>query len=744
MKYFYLKTLIFFLMLVGVTISTQAQTSYVTVFNESFESQTTGVSIKTIGFEVFGSDGGSSTTPIVNVTEDAGQGFGGSNKFAATDDLGINGQMHRDFTLNVGESYRFNIAANCPPTFLNNSGAAKDMKFKILQVLDASGAKNHYYDPAVTIGKGTWETASREFTVVSGTENVRLQTYRYAKAIYKFDDFKLEVMGYGWNGSVSTDWNTAANWVENAVPPAGSSVTIADVTNQPVVTGDLVVGFIEVQDGATLTVNSGASMTVNNDLFASTGYVEVMSGGSLVTLGKVAGENHKIHRQTRFSNGRYSIVGSPIATATVADLGSLVYRYNEALAYNSKVDNPTSGNDGQDRFIEMLSTAALTPGTGYFSANTDLLSFTGKPNTGYVEVPLTYTQHDNSGVLPDEDNYEGFLLVSNPYPSSIEYSQFMTLNSGNGTIENAIWIWDDNGSEGARGSNSDYITVNSIGAVGTESTAANGGMWDGFIRSSQGFFVKSIAGSGLFLAFNNEMRVTGNSNDAGHFRVADQERKETFKLNLATVDGNFTNETLIGFTDKSTIEIDDLDAQKLATKGALKLYSLVGNKALAIQSLPFGAEEIQLGIYADTDGDYSFSLGDTFHWDNGYSIYLNDAMTGIITDLTNGGTYQFSAKSGASDRFSISLSRSLLSLDEWNSDFDIISSLNEIKLLSTDNLNQAISLTLSDVSGKVLFQTESTMNKGMLTVPYNFTSQQIYILSVRSSKMTLIKKFIIK
>ena len=38
-----------------------------------------------------------------------------------------------------------------------------------------------------------------------------------------------------WDGSSSTDWNTAANWSDDAVPISSTDVIIADVTNQPVI-----------------------------------------------------------------------------------------------------------------------------------------------------------------------------------------------------------------------------------------------------------------------------------------------------------------------------------------------------------------------------------------------------------------------------------------------------------------------------------------------------------------------------
>lgn len=732
MKHVYIRMLTVAVLLVSFVTLSKAQT-YVTVYSDDFENYGTGTNLASQGYEIWEGTARANT--------DLGKGHNGSNGFAASDNSKNNFTFLRSiFPLVVGETYRVSAA-----TLYTDGVNHNPLNIRKINSTGVDQGSS-YFNNGVAKGTGAWQEWSEEVVIEAGAEGVRIQHYRFGKAhVLQVDDVKVETnSGTAWNGAVSTDWHTAGNWAGNAVPSASDHILIPDVSNQPNISNsNAEVTSLEIANGATLAVSGGQTLTVIGQLTGdNTGFVEVMSGSSLIA-DRVIGSAHIFHRQTRFSNGQYSVVGSPVRIGRVSDLGALVYKYNESMLYNSTVDNAGSGNNGLDRFIKMATTTdTLGVGSGYFSASTDMLTFIGNPNTGTINVGLTVTDHDGTNAL-DENNYEGFNLVSNPYPSSVDYEQFVTVNgaTGSGIISSSIWIWDDNGSSSVRGSNADYVTINDLGVVSTQSSSASG-IWDKSIRSGQGFFVKATAAGDL--AFTPAMQSVGKNTDGGFYRKGKVANFQTIKINVSQPSTDLYNETLIGFAEDASLAIDALDAQKIASTGALKLYSLVGNKALAIQSLPFGAEEIQLGIYADTDGDYSFSLGDTFHWDNGYSIYLNDAMTGIITDLTNGGTYQFSAKSGASDRFSISLSRSLLSLDEWNSDFEIISSLNEIKLLSTDNLNQAISLTLSDVSGKVLFQTESTMNKGMLTVPYNFTSQQIYILSVRSSKMTLIKKFIIK
>ena len=104
-----------------------------------------------------------------------------------------------------------------------------------------------------------------------------------------------------WNGSSSTDWNTAANWSTNSVPTSSDDVIIPNVTNDPIITSSSdVCQNLTIQSGGVLTSNNGsyklttASITVNDggSLVISNGEVEssgdadfsgdlTMSGGLL-------------------------------------------------------------------------------------------------------------------------------------------------------------------------------------------------------------------------------------------------------------------------------------------------------------------------------------------------------------------------------------------------------------------------------------------------------------------------------
>jgi len=68
-----------------------------------------------------------------------------------------------------------------------------------------------------------------------------------------------------WNGSTSTDWNTASNWSPAVVPTSGDTVVIpngAGITFQPVLFSNVAVAGLTINSGSTLTL-SGFNLTVS-------------------------------------------------------------------------------------------------------------------------------------------------------------------------------------------------------------------------------------------------------------------------------------------------------------------------------------------------------------------------------------------------------------------------------------------------------------------------------------------------
>ena len=82
-----------------------------------------------------------------------------------------------------------------------------------------------------------------------------------------------------WTGAMSTDWGTAGNWNNNAVPTSATNVSIPVTANQPVVTGAQTCANLSLSPSATLTL---ATNTTPATVLTTTGTVNLASTSTLV------------------------------------------------------------------------------------------------------------------------------------------------------------------------------------------------------------------------------------------------------------------------------------------------------------------------------------------------------------------------------------------------------------------------------------------------------------------------------
>ncbi len=538
-----------------------------------------------------------------------------------------------------------------------------------------------------------------------------------------FSYFTIPIPLITWDGETDTDWATASNWVGDELPATGVNVIIPDVANDPVITSDVRVNDIEIEAGAMLTITSN-SLTASGNITLD-GTASVASGASLVPRATISGAGlATIHRNTTFgiSDGKYSVIGSPITIGNTSSLGDIVYSYDETIAYEPGIGN----SNGANRFEPVATPEAMTVGDAYFSANTGDISFVGMPNTGGIDLPLVYNLgQDGAGV--------GFNLVSNPYTAAINYNDFV---ANNADIDGTIYLWDDGGSNIGTRDNSDYITANSMGvASGGSGRAAS---WDGYIRSVQGFFVKATTAGTL--SFTPSMMDDGNNSDAGYFRT---EKPTVLKFSLSS-DIHF-NEILIGFTDKATLAFDrTLDAHKAKGNSDLQFYSRMNDATLAIQALPSIIEEtnIDLGFDIAKAGTYTLELKDAAQY--GFGVYLKDHKLGKLIDLSEQNAYSFeSASLVNSHRFSL-----VFSPNQVLAIADEIVSNEMIVFSNTNGLNVRMSQKLKNAKVKI-YNLSGTLVKEVKQVDFtgadwttSFYKQGLFIMTIQSEGRLYVKKFL--
>lgn len=212
------------------------------------------------------------------------------------------------------------------------------------------------------------------------------------------------------NGSVNTLWSVAGNWGGNALPQANDNVVIAAPC---VMDNDATVASLTVNNGKSLTLSAGNTLTVNGLLTSNNvSSLVIEDGAQLVNASEnVSATMMKniVGYSTDNPDGWYTIA-SPTNNMPIEGSDFLrpeydLYRYNEAPEDDLEWENYKY--DGNVDFT------TFENGRGYLYANSTTFSpaFVGTLNVADVTYPITYT------VRPDR--LDGFNLIGNPFPHVI-------------------------------------------------------------------------------------------------------------------------------------------------------------------------------------------------------------------------------------------------------------------------------------------------------------------------------------
>ncbi|REE00388.1 BspA family leucine-rich repeat surface protein [Marinoscillum furvescens] len=393
-----------------------------------------------------------------------------------------------------------------------------------------------------------------------------------------------------WDGTV---------WDNTTGPSAGDDVEINGDYSESV-------GFecdnLTITSGNTLTVNG--TLIVNGNL-TNYGTMTVESGASLLTFdGNTIASNITFKRNTRYADGRYSFISTPVefGLTTGENLGDHVYRYDESASAD-----PQSLDRWIDAFYDQLK-----PGHGYTQADQQLIEFTGRPNDGNVILGSASYVND------------GWHLVGNPYPAALDVDEFI---DGNGYLTGDVYIWDDNGSDLGRRSSSDYIVANKSGA--THNGDPDVSRWNGHIGSMQGFFVKLDGERGNIL-FKENMRVSGQNDDGNYFRTTSRETTRV-RINLTHKEGLFKQALLAWNQSVSDTELaKGYDSKVFNTDVPYAVFTIKDEEHLAIQTITDKKEVIPVGYTIEEAGLYTIEVDMSEAAEK--SLFLRDKHTGQIVE----------------------------------------------------------------------------------------------------------------
>jgi hypothetical protein len=175
-----------------------------------------------------------------------------------------------------------------------------------------------------------------------------------------------------WTGTLSTDWNTAGNWVCNTIPNSTINAIIpSGLVNYPIVSS--------TGSSKNLTIQSGASVTVNNSTLQIAGVVSAATGSYITaTNGNVEfnGASAQTIPENLFSSN--TVKGLIVTNAAGVTVNGAV-RVTGTVAFGN-VNNSTLTSNG---YLTLVSTSS---GTARLTDITNNGANTGNQVVGNVTV----------------------------------------------------------------------------------------------------------------------------------------------------------------------------------------------------------------------------------------------------------------------------------------------------------------------------------------------------------------------
>jgi hypothetical protein len=517
-----------------------------------------------------------------------------------------------------GSNLTANLIATAPTGFeVSNDGTTYGTTAIFIQS-GGSASGTLYIRLSATASAGSYNNQNIILSS-TGATSVNISTPSSGNIVYP--------ILYTWSGTTSTDWTTATNWNPNGVPDGSIDITIpssSSLTNSPSI------GSLTINAGKTLTLQSGAKLTLSGTL-SNNGTVNIENGATLVQTGSGTNSGSGTYnvKQTvsgsggATPNGRFWYLGSPLSdgssTALLSSTGNQLWQWNETNVNYAALSSGQTLSQGKSYVLRSGQT-------------TETINFSG---TGLSNGTLNILNLSRTGTSAQ---MRGCHLVSNPYPSYLDWDLV-----GKTNVSTTMYV------RTALGSNFNVLeTYNSLNQVGTN---LSGIPMTKDIAPMQGFWVKvTTDGQTGSLAMDNSMR-SHQANGAG-LRSSAQDFPAFLRFNM--FDGENKDQVILFMSPDASTSLDEHDSEKMIATGSAQFYSTVNAKKLVINGMKNMKSKTSIPLILDlpTSKSYSFQA-EEFNIEDGL-ILLEDKQEGVIQDLTINPVYSFFGNAGInSTRFVI-------------------------------------------------------------------------------------------
>ena len=476
--------------------------------------------------------------------------------------------------------------------------------------------------------------------------------------------------------------------------------------------------------------NSSKQLTVNGTL-TNNGILTLNSGATLVqgTSSAIAGSGTYNVKQnitgtgTTSPNGRFWYLGAALSnassTALLSSTGNQLWQWNESgFAYETVLTGQT-----------------LTQGKSYVlrSGQAETINFSG---TGLSNGTVTLSPLSRSGTT---QTYRGCHLISNPYPSYLDWNSVTKTNIGTTMyVRTAV--------------NTTYDILETFNSTGNVATNNSGTPLTQYIAPMQGFWVKVAAdGQTGSLTMNNSMRSHQSS---GVLRSTPQDFPAFLRFNM--IDGQNKDQVILLMSPDASMSLDNFDSEKMSASGYAQFYSTVNATKLVINGMKNvkAKTSVPLTLVMPTSKSYTFQA-EEFNIEDGL-ILLEDKQEGVIQDLTINPTYSFFGNAGTNaTRFVVHFQLATapvlvggpqelesLGSDELMSDnIQIVSNNQGTVIVRLDEgFKPEGNIRVFDASGRLVDQTD--FNDQETTIHLN-EQAGMYFVEVSAGKLMVKKKIVI-
>ena len=458
----------------------------------------------------------------------------------------------------------------------------------------------------------------------------------------------LDVTTNNHNVSVAGDWTNSSDATYIGFTARSGSVT-CNGTSPQAIQGNTEFYDLLVDNTAGVDVTSGTqrlagTLTLTNGVFNTNDALVLLSDqNSTARIAKITGGSitGDVNMQRYVEQGATSwrFFSTPVSGTTLADWdddfstagfpGSDAPNFGFTSIYT--YDEPTMGSSENGYIAPTDVSDPIGVGTGYWVYLGPLpltFSVTGTVNTGNISLPVTYTDD-----LSQPSSEDGWNMVGNPYPSSIDWeSPYWTKTN----IGATIYIYKEDGS---------YATY-PAGGPGT-----NGGTKD--IASSQGFWVKAT-GFSPALAITEGVK---SKTDVSFLKTTGPVPHMKLSIN----NNGYTDEAIVRFYQGASDKLDDLDGHKLMNSNTQipNISTVVDNSDLVINSMSEQSNQFDIPVKAlfSSVGTYTINVTKSnLDLPPASLLILEDLVTGTVTDLTIDSAYTFAVTTLTSDpRFMLRL-----------------------------------------------------------------------------------------